>query len=61
MLFARCAQHAKRGAHRQAQVGAGVTVSNRENIDFIEKRLVRNDTVDAGLQRQAKRVPIEMR
>ena len=46
MLLSGRLKYAKCRTQRQAEIGAGIAVGNREDIDFIEKRLIRDNAVD---------------
>jgi hypothetical protein len=51
MLLVCLLQHRQCGAKRQAQVGAGVTIRDRENIDLIKDFLLVDDAVNSRNER----------
>ena len=61
MLFARIRKIGERGAQRYAQVSAGVSVSDRENVDPIQVFLCKYDPVNAGAKRECQLVGIKVR
>ncbi len=44
-------QYRQGGSERQTQIGAGVAVGDREDVDVVQKVLVGDDAVYAGYQR----------
>ena len=54
MIRAGLGQPIERGAERHTQIGAGISVGNRENVDTVQRFLFEQYTMDAGPERGRK-------